>query len=67
MDINNIIVSLKSSDFINKMNEFDNQYFIQTINNKKPFNNINYFINLYNFSNKDIELIEMYNFVVNMI
>jgi hypothetical protein len=67
MDLNTIISTLKSSDFITKMNTFDNQYFLQTINNMKPFNNINYFIDTYNFSNQDIKLIEMYNFAVNMI
>jgi hypothetical protein len=63
------IITIKNQllEEINKiqMNEVDKIFFIGEINNSQVFNNLSYYMDIYNFNENINKLFVLYNYILN--
>jgi hypothetical protein len=65
MDYNNFKTFLLNQQFMTLMDSVDKDFFTNKINNSKPINNMNYYIDKYKLKDEDMVLINKYNFYTN--
>jgi hypothetical protein len=58
-------IFLKNHPLFTRFEKYDYDFFMNNINQNKPFNNMSYYINKYNLTNDEFNVIHKYTILIN--